>query len=378
MKTVKRGLAVDAPTPAGPAPRGARRQLVGHVIDGKYHVRRVLGEGGMGTVYEAEHAAINRLVALKVIHPAQATKTVAVKRFQREARAAGAIGHPNICEVLDFGTLSDGGPYLVMEKLEGSTLAQRIALEGALPVGEVLDAMTQILSGLDAAHSRGILHRDIKPENVFLCARKGHAPLAKLLDFGVSKVISARFNSEEEISDLTKEGTVMGTPFYMSPEQARGERDLDVRVDVYACGVMLYEALTGQRPYFSQTYNVLLAMILDGNAASPRELRPSLSVELERVVMTAMARDRGDRYPSVFELSRALGAILKPKRTSARIRASARVPADTPEIPIHFEDNVPTGKRRNEDVPTNRMHKDQIKALTDAIREARARESKPR
>jgi hypothetical protein len=134
----------EAITPHGPAPRSARRALIGQTIDGKYRVMAVLGEGGMGTVFEAEHTAIGRLVAMKVLHPAQATKKVAVKRFHQEARAAGGIGHPNICEVFDFGTLSDGSPYLVMERLKGETLAARISAEGGLPLDEVLDAVTQV------------------------------------------------------------------------------------------------------------------------------------------------------------------------------------------------------------------------------------------
>ena len=151
-------------TPVGPPPRSARRALIGQTVDGKYKVRAVLGEGGMGAVFEAEHSAIGRVVAMKVLHPAQANKKVAVKRFHQEARAAGGIGHPNICEVFDFGTLGDGSPYLVMERLKGETLASRIANEGGLPFLDCVDTVMQVLSGLAAAHERGILHRDIKPE----------------------------------------------------------------------------------------------------------------------------------------------------------------------------------------------------------------------
>src|SRR6185312_7231679 len=177
-------------TPVGPPPsRSARRALIGQTIDGKYKVRAILGEGGMGSVFEAEHVAIGRVVAMKVLHPAQATKKVAVKRFHQEARAAGGIGHPNICEVFDFGTLSDGSPYLVMERLKGETLAARIGAEGGLPFLDVIEIVMQVLSGLSAAHERGILHRDIKPENVYLAERPGYPAIAKLLDFGVSKVV---------------------------------------------------------------------------------------------------------------------------------------------------------------------------------------------
>ena len=202
----------------------------------------------MGTVYEAEHLGLGRAVAVKVLNPSQAKKRVAVKRFQQEARAAGAIGHPNICEVYDLGLLDDGSPYLVMEKLIGTTLADRISREGGLPFDEIADVMIQVLSGLIAAHDKGIVHRDIKPENIFLARRVGCPPIVKILDFGVSKMMP-QFQGGDEQLDLTRTGMVMGTPYYMSPEQARGERNLDGRVDVYACGVMMYEAIVGKRPF---------------------------------------------------------------------------------------------------------------------------------
>ncbi|WP_394824156.1 serine/threonine-protein kinase [Pendulispora albinea] len=301
----------------GPAPAGASsfapperrviqerggRHLIGKRIDGKYIVRSVLGEGGMGTVYEAEHAAIGRAVAVKVLHPSQARKKVSVKRFHHEARAAGAIGHPNICEVYDLGELDDGSPYLVMERLVGETLADRIGRQGALPFDEVLDVLTQVLSGLIAAHEKGIVHRDIKPENVFLTRRVGCPPIAKLLDFGVSKMIATGNGGDrDEEMHLTRTGMVMGTPFYMSPEQARGDRDLDARVDLYACGVIMYEALTARRPFLAPNYNALLLQILTTSPRPMRELRPNMPDGVERIVEKAMRRSRDERYRSAAE-----------------------------------------------------------------------------
>jgi serine/threonine-protein kinase len=336
-------------TPHGPPPR-ARRSLVGQLVDGKYMVRSVLGEGGMGAVFEAEHHAIGRIVAMKVLHPAQASKSVAVKRFHQEARAAGGIGHPNICEVFDFGTLSDGSPYLVMECLKGETLASRITVDGGLPFLEVVDTVTQVLSGLAAAHERGILHRDIKPENVFLAERTGYPPIVKLLDFGVSKVVGGAVMGEwDDETDLTKTGMVMGTPYYMSPEQARGDRNLDGRVDIYACGVLLYEALTGQRPFSAKNYNSLLVLILQGNATAPRSLRASIPSELEHVVLKAMAKNRDDRYQTAAEFAHALAPIRKSlsKPSEGRMESGARAVVPTPsalsqssaDIPIHFSDS---------------------------------------
>jgi serine/threonine-protein kinase len=298
-----------------------------------------------------------------------------VKRFHQEARAVGSIGHPNICEIYDFGTLADGGPYLIMERLQGKTLADRLMAEGPLPIDDVLDAVTQVLSGLTAAHEHGILHRDIKPENVFLVERAGQPTVAKLLDFGVSKVVSARITSDTDVTELTKTGFVMGTPYYVSPEQANGSRDLDERVDIYACGILLYETLTGRRPYYSQNHHALLALILDGKATPPHEVRRSIPAELEGVVMKAMAKDRNARYRTAAELSRALASTRKQRRkASSSHMLAARTMARTPEIPVHFDtspDPLPEA-----DVPTDRMTQDEIKALTDAIREAREREKR--
>ncbi|HEY1958732.1 MAG TPA: serine/threonine-protein kinase [Polyangiaceae bacterium] len=337
---------MDGSTPAGPPPsRSARRSLIGQTVDGKYEVRAVLGEGGMGAVFEAVHSAIGRVVAMKVLHPAQATKKVAVKRFHQEARAAGGIGHPNICEVFDFGTLSDGSPYLVMERLKGETLASRIGAEGGLPFLDVIEIVMQVLSGLAAAHERGILHRDIKPENVFLAERAGYPAIVKLLDFGVSKVVVSSGEWDDD-TDLTKTGMVMGTPYYMSPEQARGDRNLDGRVDIYACGVLLYEALTAQRPFVAKNYNTLLVQILQGNAKPPRALRASIPPELEQIVLKAMAKNREDRFQVAAEFSHELSALRKrlAKSSSGRVPAAVRAAVPAPgalsqsstDIPIHF------------------------------------------
>jgi serine/threonine protein kinase len=290
-------------------PRQAHRDLIGRTISGKYLVRSVLGEGGMGAVYEAENIPLGRSVAVKVLHPAQARKKVAVKRFHQEARAAGAIGHPNICEVYDLGTLDDGSPYLVMERLVGETLADRIASEGGLPFDDVIDVLTQVLSGLVAAHEKGIVHRDIKPENIFLTKRVGCPPLAKLLDFGVSKMIAPVMGEKEEDLDLTRTGMVMGTPFYMSPEQARGDRNLDARVDLYACGIILYEALTGKRPFTAANYNALLLQILTTSPRPARELRPALPLGFDEVLDKALARSRDDRFQSAAEFQRDLQSL---------------------------------------------------------------------
>jgi serine/threonine-protein kinase len=318
-----------APVPQAPAMRSnARRDLIGQTIGGRYMVKSVLGEGGMGTVYEAEHMGLGRAVAIKVLHPHQLKKKVSVKRFHQEARSAGAIGHPNICEVYDLGTLDDGSPYLVMEKLVGETLADRIASEGGLPFEDVIDVLTQVLSGLVAAHEKGIVHRDIKPENVFLTRRVGCPPVAKLLDFGVSKMMYPSSDRDEDM-DLTRTGMVMGTPFYMSPEQARGDRNLDARVDLWACGVIMYEALTGRRPFVAANYNALLMQILTISPRPARELRAGMPQGFEHVLERAMERDRAKRYQNAAEFQADLIALRErlPVSNPAPVRRSHPPPA---------------------------------------------------
>jgi serine/threonine protein kinase len=311
--------------------------LVGQTLGGKYFVRSALGKGGMGTVYEAVNVQIGRVVALKVLHPKQLKKEEAVKRFYQEARAAGAIGHPNICEVYDIGTLDDGCPYLVMERLVGVTLADRIAREQVLPIDDVLDALSQVLFALVSAHEKGIVHRDIKPENVFLTQRVGFAPIAKLLDFGVSKILPASQGTRDRDLDLTRAGMVMGTPFYMSPEQARGDRDLDARVDIYGCGVLMYEALTGKRPFEAKSYNVLLWQILTKSPKPARELRPEIPEPVARVIGTAMARLRDDRYPNAA----AFIAALVQARGELAAAPGHRVPIAPPTERMTFDHDIP-------------------------------------
>jgi len=321
-----RGARESEGTGSIPPTRDPKGDLIGRTIGGRYRVRGVLGEGGMGMVYDAEHTGLGREVAIKVLNPNQAKKRVAVKRFQQEARAAGAIGHPNICEVYDLGQLDDGSPYLVMEKLVGTTLADRITREGGLPFDEIVDVMMQVMGGLIAAHDKGIVHRDIKPENIFLARRVGSPPIAKILDFGVSKMMPQFQSSGDEQLDLTRTGMVMGTPYYMSPEQARGERNLDGRVDVYACGVMMYETIVGKRPFLAPNYNALLLAIINSTPKLVREARPATPPALEAIVVRAMRKARDDRYPSASHMLHDLQAYAAAAAQAALASGTARMP----------------------------------------------------
>jgi serine/threonine-protein kinase len=282
-----------------------RADLAGHTIAGKYRFLAILGEGAMGTVWEAEDIAHGRPVAVKVLDAGNATAT-RIERFYQEVQATKKIRHINICPVEDVGSLEDGSPFLVMERLIGETLAQRLAREGALPIEDVLDILNQMLSGVGAAHARGIVHRDIKPENVFLTPGVGSRALVKILDFGASKVLAE--TGDEELH-LTGTGNVIGTPFYMSPEQARGEQNLDARVDLWACGVVMYEALTGQRPFVAKNYNALLLQIVTTNPRPAHELRPGLPRAVDPILRRAMATKRERRYASAALFQRDLASL---------------------------------------------------------------------
>ncbi len=283
------------------------KELLGRTIDGKYRVRSTIGEGALGMVFEAHHLGLDREVALKVLHPSEADTRGSVERFHREAQAAGAIGHPNICRVYDFGELSDGSPYMVLEKLNGVTLRNMLTAQGRLHTAFVIDVFVQILAGLSAAHEKGIVHRDIKPSNIFLVESPGPTPLVKILDFGVSKLSPALLDGDELLT-VTGSGIIIGTPGYMAPEQARGERNLDGRADLHAVGVMLYEALTGKRPFAT-----ISADTLRRRAPAPPKrataLRPSLPLAFDRILEVAMSPSRESRYHHALDFQRDLHAV---------------------------------------------------------------------
>ncbi|WP_236604406.1 serine/threonine-protein kinase [Sandaracinus amylolyticus] len=278
------------------------RALIGRLIAGKYRVIGLLGEGGMGAVYVAEHTLIGRKVAIKRLHPELAQDEKAVQRFQREARAAAATGHEHIVEILDLGFAEDNAPYLVMEYLRGQSLAALLRKEHRLEPKRACDVVGQALAGLDAVHRQHIVHRDLKPDNVFLTRRANNADWVKILDFGISKVR----REEGDGLDLTRTGVMMGTPFYMSPEQARGMKNLDHRVDLYAVGVILYECITGRVPFEGENYHQLLQSILRSEPPRPSLMRPDLDPALEAVVLRAIAKDPKSRFESAEAMLAAL------------------------------------------------------------------------
>ncbi len=278
--------------------------LVGRVVEGKYRIDALLGSGGMGAVFSAENLRIGKPVAIKILLRAYAKDSESERRFYREARMAGSLGHPNIVEVFDMGALENGQPFQVMELLRGETLASRVKMEGALAFEDALTIAEQVLSALTAAHQKGVVHRDLKPENIFLADRAGER-IAKLLDFGISKNLS---RGEDETLSLTRTGAVVGTPYYLSPEQARGD-SVDHRADLWAMGVVLYEMLTGALPYKADNYNKLILKILTTRPAPLRELRPAVDAALEDIVLRALSHEPKDRFQSAAEMRAAIRAF---------------------------------------------------------------------
>ncbi|MCP4196521.1 MAG: serine/threonine protein kinase [Proteobacteria bacterium] len=266
--------------------------MIGRIFDRKYKIARLIGEGGMATVYEAEHTTINRKVAVKVMHEDVAAVPGATDRFFLEAQSASSIGHPNIIEIYHVGTEEDGTVFMVEELLMGISLKDLLAREGKLKPRAAVAIILQVLSALAAAHDKGIVHRDIKPDNIFLSIDSRKKREVKLLDFGVAKVQEDKADGDQ---GLTRTGTVLGTPKYMSPEQARGLK-VDGRTDIWAVGIILYELLSGLQPFDGENYNKVLSDILLETPEPLGRLIPKLSRTLLHVVEKAMAKDRNHRY----------------------------------------------------------------------------------
>jgi len=290
------------------------------VVANRYEVIGEIARGGCGAVYEAIDLDHGQLVALKILTSGTMDRAAAA-RFEREARVAGAIHHPNVCAVTDAGTLEDGSPFLVMERLYGETLRTYASRVGRLDPDEAIELAVQMLSGLEAAHALGIVHRDMKPENVFIVHRPGSLPLVKLLDFGM-----CRRKAGQRMDDhtLTRVGTVVGTPEYMAPEQASGLRDFDLRIDLYAVGVILYEMLTGTRAFSGADARAVLVSVLARQLPSVRALRPEVPLMLDRIVARAVERDPRARYFAAAELQHDLLNARTAFRRQRAVRAQAK------------------------------------------------------
>jgi serine/threonine protein kinase len=273
---------------------------IGMVLQDRYRIVRVLGEGGMGTVYEGEHIVIKRRVAIKALHAQFAQNPEIVARFHREALAATSVGHANIVEVTDMGQFPDGSVFMVLEFLEGRDWSDDIEKQGPQPAAKTIRILSQVCDALDAAHAKGIVHRDLKPENIFLITRGDNADFAKVVDFGISK-----FHDSTDKS-MTKTGTAMGTPYYMAPEQAQGKKDVGKSADIYSLGVILFQALTGQFPFDDESYPMLVLKICTEPAPELGLYRPDLPRELSDIVGRCLRKDPNQRFASCGDLKAAL------------------------------------------------------------------------
>jgi serine/threonine-protein kinase len=295
--------------------------FVGKTIQDRYRVTGVLGQGGMGVVLEAVQLATGSVVAIKILTGAAKQRRSALRRFQRETRTAAALGRPHVTEVYDVGRLETGEPYFVMERLHGETLRQRLDREKYLTILDLVSTFVQLLTALEAVHQRGLVHRDIKPDNIFFATNSGGGPpLIKIIDFGVVKLIDPPRDERhlEDDAPITHTGIVVGTPAYVSPEQILTPRGIDGRADLWACGVSLYESITGRLPFSAGTAPMLMLDILNEPAMPPRQLRRDCPEELERIVMIALAKIPHDRYPDADTFRRELLSFWSAYRASTQ------------------------------------------------------------
>ncbi|MFO0685411.1 MAG: protein kinase [Sandaracinus sp.] len=290
-------------SPASTPARVAVEDLTGRTLKGTWEIERRLASGGMGTVYVTRHARTGRRYALKTLLPDEQLSPNAIGRFEREARAATAIGHLGIAAVHDFDTTPEGAHYLVMDLLVGESLETRLARVGRLPWPEARRVILEVADALAAAHRAGVLHRDVKPSNVFMAVREGAPERAMLLDFGLAKPIEP--NRQHFV---TRTGAIVGTAHYMAPEQARGLA-VDVRTDVYGLGALLYEMIAGVPPFLGSTPFAVMQMLLTEDAPPPSTLTAALPAGVDAVVLRALAKEPADRFQDVDALKSAIDAV---------------------------------------------------------------------
>jgi serine/threonine protein kinase len=321
-------------------------ERIGTVLAQKYRLTRVLGEGGMGVVFEGRHEFTRRRVAVKLLHPHLSQNEAIVQRFLREARAAAALKHKNVVDVLDMGTEADGAVYLVLEFLAGEAFSARLEREQKLSPEACAELLLPIMNALRVAHSRGIIHRDIKPENVFLCREEESGELVpKLLDFGIAKLDDGGMRA-------TSTGQAIGTPAYMAPEQATNASEADARADVWSLGVMWFEALSGRLPYDADSPMQMLGHLLSRDPLKLSDIAADVPLQLARVVERALQRDREKRWATVEQFIEALrqcfpeGALAPAVESTGQFRAITR--SETLIEPAAPRESAPSDATRDE------------------------------
>jgi eukaryotic-like serine/threonine-protein kinase len=306
---------------------------VGQVLGGKYRVERIIGEGGMGVVVAARHLVLGELVALKFLRADGDASEENIARFRREARAAVRLRSTHVAKVFDVAELEDGTPYIVMEHLVGRDLAQLVEEDGPLPVEQAVDYLTQACEAICEAHARGIIHRDLKPANLFLCTTATGTPNVKVLDFGASRAV---VHAGGKADGVKTEG-IIGSQFYMSPEQLGGE-PIDVRADVWALGATLYEILTGKVPFEGKNLVQQYNLVKSTKPPAPSKLRPEIPAQLDAVVLKALAADKDKRFAGVPAFAKALTPFAPAHRHASIDRIqnageSITIPAARPSRP---------------------------------------------
>lgn len=290
----------------------------GALIGGRYRLELSIGSGGMGEVFRASDTLLGRPVAIKLVHPVEPRRQQEISdSFLREARISAAIAHPNVVQILDYGVHERAVPYIVMELLEGESLADMLGRGVTMPIGFVFDLIARVLDALKAAHRAGVVHRDLKPENIFLTRDRGGLN-PKLLDFGISKILDA----SGVAFVTTTHGHIVGTPAYMSPEQARGLKEIDQRSDVYSMGVVLYELLSGELPFFSENPGDLLVMIMSARELPLGERAANIDASLSNFVQQAMAKQPTERFRDAGEMLDAFLAVTATLRKDLSFHAA--------------------------------------------------------
>jgi serine/threonine-protein kinase len=298
--------------------------LVGVVLQDSFRLTRLVGQGGMGTVYEGIQLRLNKRVAVKLLAREQSSNQDALARFRREAEVTSQLGHPHIVQVFDFGTAPTGEPYLVMEYLEGEDLDQRLHRSGPLPLTSVANVVKQVASALASTHARGIVHRDLKPANIFMLDIEGENDFAKVVDFGISKVRAASVK-------LTNATALLGTPNYMSPEQAMGQGEvIDHRTDQWSLACIAYEMLAGRGPFVGESVHSLLYQVIHADPPRLTKLVPNLPADVDAVIVRGLSKKQADRFPTITAFARAFSSAAAQTTTGAVTTVPSPVPEKKP------------------------------------------------